>query len=441
LKWIFWERVTAQSINQPAIMQSPVSNNTNNTGSSIVEVNVPLFNGLAAMNRAYGEEVVRACAAHFGFDAEAAISQFIKPRQLEKAARIPKEKKAKAVKAPKPEKPAVSAIPLPWTGEVRPGFCTGLRLNHGLHTQCTMVPMAGGCYCKTCQKQADSNANGKPTYGCVEDRLAVGLSEYRDPKGKQSVPYATVMKKLNIGKEDAEAEAAKIGITIPPELFEERKLARGRPKKDASASDTDSSQDSQNSVKKARGRPKKQKKAVESENGDDLISALVAKANSATPAPAPTSHLKIDVNLADASPVPQQQPVADTAALEAKKAKAAEKRAAKKAKQEEEARQLKAKQEEEARLLKEKQEQEAQIKLEEEANAQQFDDPFADPSSAVSSPANNAPVKVTSVTRLGKQYLEQDGFLFDPNTKECVGYWNATTNKIEEVEDDSDDDE
>ena len=420
-------------------MQSPVSNNTNNTCSSIVEVNVPLFNGLAAMNRAYGEEVVRACAAHFGFDAEAAISQFIKPRQLEKAARIPKEKKAKAAKAPKPEKPAVSAIPLPWTGEVRPGFCTGLRLNHGLHTQCTMVPMAGGCYCKTCQKQADSNANGKPTYGCVEDRQAVGLSEYRDPKGKQSVPYATVMEKLNIGKEDAEAEAAKIGITIPPELFEERKLARGRPKKDASASDTDSSQDSQNSVKKARGRPKKQKKAVESENGDDLISALVAKANSATPAPAPTSHLKIDVNLADASPVPQQQPVADTAALEAKKAKAAEKRAAKKAKQEEEARQLKAKQEEEARLLKEKQEQEQALKA--QMDAVNHDDPFASPSSAVSSPANNAPVKVTSVTRLGKQYLEQDGFLFDPNTKECVGYWNAATNKIEEVDDDSDDDE
>ena len=421
-------------------MQSPVSNNTNNTGSSIVEVNVPLFNGLAAMNRAYGEEVVRACAAHFGFDAEAAISQFIKPRQLEKAARIPKEKKAKAAKAPKPEKPAVSAIPLPWTGEVRPGFCTGLRLNHGLHTQCTMVPMAGGCYCKTCQKQADSNANGKPTYGCVEDRQAVGLSEYRDPKGKQSVPYATVMKKLNIGKEDAEAEAAKIGITIPPELFEERKLARGRPKKDASASDTDSSQDSQNSVKKARGRPKKQKKAVESENGDDLISALVAKANSATPAPAPTSHLKIDVNLADASPVPQQQPVADTAALEAKKAKAAEKRAAKKAKQDEEARALQQKKaEEEARALQHKLAQEQALKA--QMDAVNHDDPFASPSSAVSSPANNAPVKVTSVTRLGKQYLEQDGFLFDPNTKECVGYWNATTNKIEEVEDESDDDE
>ena len=432
------------TINQStAIMQSPVSNNTGS--SSIVEVNVPLFNGLAAMNRAYGEEVIRACAAHFGFDAEAAINQFIKPRQLEKAARIPKEKKAKAAKAPKPEKPAVSAIPLPWTGEVRAGFCTGLRLNHGLHTQCTMVPMAGGCYCKTCQKQADSNANGKPTYGCVEDRLAVGLSEYRDPKGKQSVPYATVMQKLNISKEDAEAEAAKIGISIPSELFEERKLTRGRPKKDASASDTDSSQDSQNSVKKARGRPKKDKKAVESENGDDLISALVAKANSATPAPAPTSHLKIDVSLAEASSVPQQQPVADTAALEAKKARAAEKRAAKKAKQEEEARQLKAKQEEEIRLLKEKQEQEArlaQTKLEEEQQDQQMDDPFGSPSTAASSPAENgAPQKVVEVTRLGKKYLEQDGFLYDPESRDCVGYWNAQTNQIEEVDDGSDDDE
>ena len=438
-------------------MQSPVSNNTINTGSSIVEVNIPLFNGLAAMNRAYGEEVIRACAAHFNFDADAAISKFIKERQLEKAERIPKEKKAKAAKAPKLEKPAVSAIPLPWTGEVRAGFCTGLRLNHGLHTQCTMVPAKGGCYCKTCQKQADANANGKPTYGCVEDRQAVGLTEYRDPKGKQSVPYATVMQKLNISKSDAEAEAAKIGITIPEELFEERKLARGRPKKDASASDTESSQSSQGSVKKARGRPKKPKKAVESENGDDLISALVAKANSTTPAAVPkdqTSHLYIDVDIASPQssppailPMPNvlaQQPVSaapavvDTAALEAKKAKAAEKRAAKKAKQEEEARLLKAKQEaeEEARL--------AQVKKEEEQRHQQFStnqiEISRSPSSASSTPVATVSVPVR-VTRLGKEYLSQDNFLFDIETKINVGYWNAVTNEIEECGDDSDDDE
>ncbi len=439
------------TINQ-SIMQSPtVSNNTNNTNmSSIVEVNVPLFNGLAAMNRAYGEEVIRACATHFNFDAEAAISMFIKERQMEKAPRVPKAKKEK-VEKPKVEKPAVSAIPLPWTGQVREGFCTGLRLNHGLHTQCTMAPAKGGCYCKTCQKQADASANGKPTYGCVEDRLAVGLTEYRDPKGKQSTPYAAVMEKLNISRSDAEAEAMKIGITIPEELFEVRKLARGRPKKDASASDTDSSQSSQSSVKKGRGRPRKAAKAVESENGDDLISALVAKANSATPAAVPqaTHGLTIDVSVASpqSSPpavLPQSDlafggfaapavPIAavDTAALEAKKAKAAEKRAAKKAKQDEEARQL---------ALRRKEEEARQLALRKKEEEEQAALALQHETSTPPSPAAQ-PQSVTKVNRLGKEYLEQDGFLFDITTQVCVGYWNAETTQIEECDEDSDDEE
>ena len=188
-----------------------------------------------------------------------------------------------------------------------------------------------------------------------------------------------------------------------------------------------------------------------------MISALVAKANSATPAAVPqsqTSHLHIDVDIASPQssppallPMPAvlaQQPVfaaptvVDTAALEAKKAKAAEKRAAKKAKQEEEARLLKAKQEEEARL--------AQIKKEEELAKQNQQFPTNEieisrsPSSASSTPVASASVPV-KVTRLGKEYLEQDNFLFDINTKINVGYWNAETGEIEECGDDSDDDE
>ena len=63
-------------------------------------------------------------------------------------------------------------------------------------------------------------------------------------------------------------------------------------------------------------------------------------------------------------------------------------------------------------------------------------------STAASSPAENgAPQRVVEVTRLGKKYLEQDGFLFDPESKDCVGFWNPETNQIEEVDDDSDDDE
>ena len=72
------------------------------------------------------------------------------------------------------------------------------------------------------------------------------------------------MKKLNISAEDARGEAMRFGLTIPEEQFEERKLSRGRPKKDASASDTDSSTSSSSSKKekKSRGRPKKQSKVV-----------------------------------------------------------------------------------------------------------------------------------------------------------------------------------
>ena len=256
---------------------------TINNQQSIVELNQPLFNGLAAIHRAYGAEIVRALASEYHFDAEAAISKFVKEPVIKKQASKPK--KAKKEAKPKAEKKAqpTPSVPIPWTGVVRMGLCTGLRLNHGLHTQCTMAPEGDGCFCKTCQKQADASSNGKPTYGTVEDRLKVPMNEYRDPKGKQSVPFVTVMKKLNFSREEAEAAALTLGQTIPDECFAERAVTRGRPKKDASASDSESSVSSGSSAKKrGRGRPKKEKTVVEAATGEDLIAALVAKAN--TPA-------------------------------------------------------------------------------------------------------------------------------------------------------------
>ena len=199
--------------------------------NTIVEVNAPLFNNLAAMQRQYAEEVVRQCAAHFSFDAEDAIGRFIKERQLAKAPRVVKPKVAKepkAPKAPKVVKPPVPSFPLPWTGVANATCCSGLRLNHGLHTQCTMLPASTGTLCVTCQKQADANSNGKPDHGTVEDRLAVGLNDYRCPKGKRSTPYTTVMKKLKITREGAEAEARKMGVEIPEECFAERTPNRSK---------------------------------------------------------------------------------------------------------------------------------------------------------------------------------------------------------------------
>ena len=318
-------------------MSCAINNNnfSDSQESNVVDVSIPLFNGLAAMNRKYAEEVIRMMANHYSFDADEAIRLFVSDRPMQKAERVPRgTKKEKPVKS-KEKVVKGPEVVLPWTGKVIEGCCEGIRLNHGLHTQCTMSPLESGRFCKTCQKQADSNANSLPTYGSITERTACGINEYRDPKGKQSTPYSKVMAKLGITREQAEAAASALGITIPEECFETRALRKGRPRKDGStSSDTESSQQSQ--TKRGRGRPKKKEKVVESNNGDDLIASLVASAaNSAAAAPSPVTaplDLKILVDesvispetspvavpVAPApSPVSQQEPVA----LKPKKAK------------------------------------------------------------------------------------------------------------------------
>ena len=220
---------------------------------------------------------VEALATKYGFDLAEAIShlglsEFNIDRKAVKKTKAPKEKKAKAPKV----KRMVPGMPIPFCGEVCGDWCNGIRLNHGLYTQCTMAKGATG-FCKTCQKQADKNENNKPNYGVIQDRLEGEALEYRDPKGKQVSCYGNVMKKLQITRADAEAEAAKFGWTIPEEQFEERKAKKGRPaKKEATASDTD---DEAPKPKAKRGRPKKSKKVVSNAAiGDDLIASLVAQA-------------------------------------------------------------------------------------------------------------------------------------------------------------------
>tara|TARA_B100000963_G_scaffold111288_1_gene96886 strand:- start:60 stop:1208 length:1149 start_codon:yes stop_codon:yes gene_type:complete len=298
-------------------MSCAINNNnfSDSQESSVVDVSIPLFNGLAAMNRKYAEEVIRMMANHYSFDAEEAIRLFVSDRPMQKAERVPRgTKKEKPVKS-KEKVVKGPEVVLPWTGKVIEGCCEGIRLNHGLHTQCTMTPLESGRFCKTCQKQADSNANSLPTYGSITERTACGINEYRDPKGKQSTPYSKVMSKLGITREQAETAASALGITIPEECFETRALRKGRPRKDGStSSDTESSQQSQ--TKRGRGRPKKKEKVVESNNGDDLIASLVASAansaaNSAAAAPSPvTAPLDLKILVNDSVISPEPSPVA-----------------------------------------------------------------------------------------------------------------------------------
>ena len=161
---------------------------------------------------------------------------------------------------------------LPWCGSVILGKCSALKLNSGLYTQC--MKNCDSAYCGPCEKLVDKNGGGAP-YGTVEDRLNCDILEYKDPKGKQVTPYANVMKKLNIDKEEALKEAEKMGWSIPECQFELKSSKRGRPKKDTSAEDTESEAGSESGEKKKRGRPKKEKEIVTANVGEDLIASLI----------------------------------------------------------------------------------------------------------------------------------------------------------------------
>ena len=168
---------------------------------------------------------------------------------------------------------------LPFCGVVLNDRCMGVRFNHGLHTQC-MKGKVGERYCKICMKQAENNASSKPTYGDIEDRAKYGV-DYRDPKGKLTMPYANVAEKLGIKMEAANQAASDMGWEIPAEQLVKRVTKRGRPAKSAAVSDTDSESSEEEKVPKKRGRPAKAKKnKVVSQ--DDQIALLVAEAYAET---------------------------------------------------------------------------------------------------------------------------------------------------------------
>jgi hypothetical protein len=239
-----------------------------------VELNRSVEKQLAASMTAFTTRTVEFLASEYGFDAQEAI-QRLGLDSVSVSRPMKKKASPKAPKVPK-EKRLVPSIPLPFCGVKKEDWCCGLRLNHGLYSQCTMPKCNDTDFCKTCTKQVEKNETEKPTYGTIQERMAIAAMEFRDPKGKAVVCYGNVMAKLKISKETAIAEAAKFDLVISEEQFEERKTTRGRPKKDATATDTDSES---GDTKKSGGRPKKNKKVIAAKATDDLIASLVAKAD------------------------------------------------------------------------------------------------------------------------------------------------------------------
>ena len=220
----------------------------------------------------------------------------------------------KAARTAKPE----SIIP--FCGEVIEDWCQAVRFNHGLHTQCTNGKIAEGEYCKTCSNQAENSSTDQPPYGDIRTRAKFGL-DYRDPKGRQTVPFANIAKKLKLDLDKAKESAKTMGWAIPEEHLVLRPVSRGRPKAAPSESDG-------KPVKaKKRGRPKTIKvKAITTQ--DDLIAKLVSEASNELSAQEESGESALSGNESDSS-VGSTKSKADL-----KAEKKAEKKAAKLAKAE-----------------------------------------------------------------------------------------------------------
>lgn len=422
----------------------------------IVEmVEMPMFNASIAVTellmktlencaKDLASRCITEAAARHGFDA----SEEIRALGLENLALIRKQMAKKSVakgekkeKKPREPKEKKSVFPMPFVAEnVDIAGCQGLAYNRGLFTQCAKKRMENGQFCKGCQAEADKNASGCPDCGTVELRLAAGLYEFKDSKGRNPVSYLKVLEKLKLSQDAALEEAGKLNIEIPEDHF----VVVEKSKKSSAA----------------RGRPKKTG-AVEADNVTDLFAKLSAEGDEEVIEDGEDKPVK-----AKKAKLTEEEKLAKKAALEEERAikkaereaKLAEEKAEREAKRKAEAELKKAereakvaleKAEREAKRAQEKAEREAKKAAEKAAKeaekAAKTKKPAAKAEAAkpaekpVEKPVAPAPAKV-SVTRIqigGKAYLKSStNILYDPATKEEVGLWDPESKTIKELPED-----
>ena len=219
---------------------------------SVMMIKETSLSGLTEALKIYMQEAVGVLAEEYCFSKE---------EGLEKLGELRVAKKSRAVKS----KRVVPKIIVPFCGVVEEDWCKAVRYNRGLFTQCTNACKSGSKFCTTCLKNV--SVDNIPQYGLIEER---GNEGWTDPNGKVPVKYGNIMSKIGVTKEEAIAEAEKLGWTIPEDQFEVVKARKGRPAKKAKEADE---------KPKKRGRPKKSKPVVEGAGtGDDLIAQLVEQA-------------------------------------------------------------------------------------------------------------------------------------------------------------------
>jgi hypothetical protein len=403
-------------------------------------------------------QCIKHLADHYGFDYDEAIRMVgIDMIKLERKAPV-KTKAAKTVKVVAPK----SAFPLPYNGEFNDACCYALRQNNGLYTQCSGLRKGEAQFCKGCASQMQKTGAEVPEYGTIQQRMAVGLFDYVDPKGRKPIAYAKVMKKYKFNQEQAIEEAGKFNITINPEHFvvpEETK--RGRPKTEKAPKE-----------KGAKGRPKKSKKVLQIEGDDeDLFATLVAEANEnesevVAPKKKGKSEAEKEAERLAAEQLKAEKEAKRLAEKAEREAKLAAEKAAKEAAKEAErlAREAKKKAEEEEKAAKKLAAEQAKAQKEaEKAAALAAKEAAKDVAEQKKKPEGKtkaaAPVEqdeeddepdvVKKIEFEGKKYLKskKTGIVYDyqkyvkEGDQVVVGKWNDASNKIEFADAEEDEEE
>jgi hypothetical protein len=428
---------------------------------SSIYVSEQLNREMVKVSSDLSKRCVMILAEKFNFDGEEGIRMLGLDNIKVERKSSPKGKKEKAVKV----EAVKAAFPMPFNGELNESLCYALRQNNGLYTQCTSVRKGESQFCKGCAGQMQKTGAEVPEYGTIQQRMASGILDYVDPKGRKPIAYTKIMKKYKLTQEMVLEEAGKLNVTINSEHFvaPEESVKRGRP-----------STQKEPKSKGAKGRPKKSKKVVEIDGDEeDLFASLVKTANmdeeiQDTPievAPkkkaGKTDEEKETERLAKEAEkqAKEEQRLKDKAEKEAKlaadkaekEAKLAADKAEKEAKLAADKAEKEAKKEAE-RLAKEakkkadEEEKAAKKAAAEEAKKAKDEAKKAKETKKTSKPAKKAVVEddeepdvVKKIEFEGKKYLKskKTGIVYDYDeyTKNgeqvVIGKWNETTNKLD----------
>jgi len=191
----------------------------------------------------FGDDVARsvieALASKYDFDVDEALAAFkVDARCVEKRSRAtrvssPSSRGSTRSSAPPP------MLPVPFCGKSVDGWCSGIRPNGGLYTQCSNEPDGDFPYCVTCRRQVTKNENGLPNGGDIGERIAKGI-DWRSPKGIAPMRVANVLNKskkvITDELRSAITDAAGLfGWTVPDDEWIVKPASRGRPRKTKSA--------------------------------------------------------------------------------------------------------------------------------------------------------------------------------------------------------------